>query len=114
MNRRRPALFRGRHFEDGIILLYVRWYLRYSLTFPRNAPYPLGPVCDSGQLCGGSGKTAPSPGSSMERGVRPRLVSNTAGGGLGPWYLAKAKALSVGLSNAYFKSLGLPSLTEAG
>jgi hypothetical protein len=28
------------------------------------------------------------------------------------WYLAKAKALSVGLSNAYFKSLGLPSLFE--
>jgi hypothetical protein len=31
---------------------------------------------------------------------------------LGPWYLAKAKALSVGLSNAYFKSLGLPSLVD--
>jgi RNA-directed DNA polymerase len=46
----------------------------------------------------------------MELGVRPQLASNTAGSGLGPWYLAKAKALSVGLSNAYFKSLGLPSL----
>jgi RNA-directed DNA polymerase len=33
-------------------------------------------------------------------GVRSRLASNTAGSGLGPWYLAKAKALSVGLSNA--------------
>jgi hypothetical protein len=40
----------------------------------------------------------------IELGVRPRLASNTAGSGLGPWYLAKAKALSVGLSNAYFKS----------
>jgi RNA-directed DNA polymerase len=30
-------------------------------------------------------------------GVRSRLASNTAGSGLGPWYLAKAKALSVGL-----------------
>ena len=48
----------------------------------------------------------------LELGVRPRLASNTAGGGLGPWYLARAKALSVGLSNAYFKSLGLPSLFE--
>jgi len=48
----------------------------------------------------------------LELGVRPRLASNTAGSGLGPWYLAKAKALSVGLSNAYFKSLGLPSLLE--
>ena len=45
-------------------------------------------------------------------GVRSRLASNTAGSGLGPWYLAKAKALSVGLSNAYFKSLGLPSLVD--
>jgi len=48
----------------------------------------------------------------LELGVRPRLASNTAGSGLGPWYLAKAKALSVGLSNAHFKSLGLPSLSE--
>ncbi len=39
-------------------------------------------------------------------GVRPRLATNTAGSGLGPWYLARAKALSVGLSNAYFTSLG--------
>ena len=51
-------------------------------------------------------------GALLELGVRPRLASNTAGSGLGPWYLAKAKALSVGLSNAYFKSLGLPSLFE--
>jgi RNA-directed DNA polymerase len=48
----------------------------------------------------------------MELGVRERLASNTAGSGFGPWYLAKAKALSVGLSNAYFKSLGLPSLID--
>jgi len=47
-------------------------------------------------------------------GVQPRLASNTAGSGRGPWYLARAKALSVGLSNAYFKSLGLPSLVEEG
>jgi RNA-directed DNA polymerase len=48
----------------------------------------------------------------LKLGVRPRLARNTAGSQLGPWYLAKAKALSVGLSNAYFKSLGLPSLFE--
>src|SRR6266567_7468094 len=45
-------------------------------------------------------------------GVRPRLAGNTAGSGRGPWYLARSKALSVGLSNAYFQSLGLPSLVE--
>ena len=48
----------------------------------------------------------------LELGVREPLASNTAGSGRGPWYLAKAKALAVGLSNAYFKSLGLPSLFE--
>jgi RNA-directed DNA polymerase len=48
----------------------------------------------------------------LELGVRERLANNTAGSGLGPWYLAKAKALSVGLSNACFRSLGLPSLFE--
>ena len=47
-------------------------------------------------------------------GVRPRLACNTAVSGRGPWYLARAKALSVGLSNAYFRSLGLPSLIEEG
>jgi RNA-directed DNA polymerase len=45
-------------------------------------------------------------------GVRPRLASNTAASRLGPWYLARAKALSVGLSNAYFQSLGLPTLID--
>src|SRR6266702_3212746 len=48
----------------------------------------------------------------LELGVRPRLASNTAGSGRGPWYLARAKALSVGLSNAHFKSLGLPTLID--
>jgi transposase-like protein len=33
VTRNRPAPFRGRHFEDVIILLCVRWYLRYSLTY---------------------------------------------------------------------------------
>jgi RNA-directed DNA polymerase len=50
----------------------------------------------------------------LELGVFPRLASNTAGSGRGSWYIARSKALSVGLSNAYFKSLGLPSLIEGG
>jgi transposase-like protein len=33
VTRRRRALFRGRHFEDVIILLCVRWYLRYPFTY---------------------------------------------------------------------------------
>jgi RNA-directed DNA polymerase len=45
-------------------------------------------------------------------GVSLRLASNTAGSSRGSWYLARSKALSVGLSNAYFRSLGLPSLIE--
>ena len=33
MRQKRPALFRGRHFQDVIIILCVRWYLRYSLSY---------------------------------------------------------------------------------
>ena len=29
----RPALFRGRHFHDEIIVICLRWYLRYSLSY---------------------------------------------------------------------------------
>src|SRR3989449_1165834 len=48
----------------------------------------------------------------LSLGVRPRLATNTAGSGRGPWYLARAKALSLGVSNAYFKSLGLPTVVD--
>jgi RNA-directed DNA polymerase len=47
----------------------------------------------------------------LELGVRPRLAANTAGSDRA-WYLARSKALSVGVSNPYFRSLGLPSLFE--
>src|SRR5262247_4856790 len=40
-------------------------------------------------------------------------LRNAAGSGRGPGHLARSKALSVGLSNAHFKSLGLPSLVDA-
>lgn len=33
MATNRPTLFRGRHFQDGVIVVCVRWYLRYSLSY---------------------------------------------------------------------------------
>jgi len=33
MGERRAPLFRGRHFRDEIIVLCVRWYLRYPLSY---------------------------------------------------------------------------------
>jgi transposase-like protein len=33
MSQSQPALFRGRHFRDEIIVLCVRWYLRYPLSY---------------------------------------------------------------------------------
>jgi RNA-directed DNA polymerase len=48
----------------------------------------------------------------LELGVHPRPARNTAGSGRGPWYPVRAKALAFGLSNTYFRSLGLPSLFE--
>jgi transposase-like protein len=32
MRQNRPALFKGRHFEAEIIVLCVRWYLRFGLS----------------------------------------------------------------------------------
>ena len=49
----------------------------------------------------------------LAMGVRPTLARNTASSSRGPWYLAHAKALSVALPTAYFKSLGLPNLADA-
>ena len=48
----------------------------------------------------------------LELGVRPHLAANMAGSGCGSWHLALTKALNVGLSKAYFRSLGSPSLFE--
>ncbi len=33
MRANQPALFHGRHFADEIIVLCVRWYLRFSLSY---------------------------------------------------------------------------------
>ena len=33
MRQTRPKLFRGRHYRDEIIVLCVRWYLRYPLSY---------------------------------------------------------------------------------
>jgi hypothetical protein len=48
--RKRFVLFRGQHFEDVIIMLCVRWYLRYSLSFldleDHGGARPFGGSCD--------------------------------------------------------------------
>jgi len=49
----------------------------------------------------------------IANGVSSWAARNTAGSGRSSWYLARSRALSTGLSNAYFKSLGLPSLFQA-
>ena len=50
----------------------------------------------------------------LELGVRDPLASRTAASSQGPWPLSHTKALQVGLFNAYFRALGLPSLVEGG
>src|SRR3979490_2274697 len=47
-------------------------------------------------------------------GVSPWAARNTAGSGRGPWYLARSRALSTGLSNAHFRPLAPPALSVAG
>src|SRR4030081_1425167 len=46
------------------------------------------------------------------RDVSVGLAAKTAGSAHGPWRLANSLALAVALSNAYFSSLGLPSLLD--
>ena len=46
-------------------------------------------------------------------GVRPGLRATRLAAAAVPGISPEVRALSVGLSNAYFKSLGLPSLFEA-
>ena len=48
----------------------------------------------------------------IQLGVRGALADSTAASSRGPWHLAHSKALSVALSNAYFRSRGFPSLFE--
>jgi RNA-directed DNA polymerase len=48
----------------------------------------------------------------LQLGVRVPLAENTAASSKGPWPLAHSKALSIALSNAYFRSRGFPSLFE--
>ena len=69
--------------------------------------HSLGPVATQGGFAAAVENTAPS-----HLGVRGPLASSTAGSGRGPWNLVRSKALSAGLSNAYFKSPGLSSLFE--
>ena len=45
------------------------------------------------------------------RGVGTELAAQTGGRSHGPWRLANSPALALALSNAYFNSLGIPSLT---
>jgi RNA-directed DNA polymerase len=46
-----------------------------------------------------------------KRGVDKELAACTAGSPHGPWRLANSPALAKALPNAYFDSLGIPSLT---
>src|SRR4030095_10728030 len=44
----------------------------------------------------------------IQLGVRGPLARKTAGSGLGPWHLAHSKAVSIALSNTYFRDRGFP------
>ena len=46
----------------------------------------------------------------IQLGVRGALADTTAASHRGPWHLARSKALSIALSNAYFRTRGFPSL----
>src|SRR5215475_13473535 len=45
----------------------------------------------------------------LQLGVRGALARSTAGSTRGPWHIAHTKALSIALSNGYFRARGFPS-----
>jgi RNA-directed DNA polymerase len=47
------------------------------------------------------------------RDVSLGVAAKTAGSAHGPWRLANSPALAVALPNAYFQSLGLPSMLDS-
>jgi RNA-directed DNA polymerase len=49
-----------------------------------------------------------------KRGVGKDLAAQTAGSARGPWRLANSPALNMALPDAYFSSLGLPTLAARG
>jgi len=48
----------------------------------------------------------------IQLGVRGALAETTSASSRGPWHLAHTKALSIALSNAYFRDRGFPSLFQ--
>ena len=74
--------------------------------------HALGPVATAGRPVASVENTT-SPSCGTDRIASLGQLCNTADSGRGPWYIARSKALSLGLSNAYFRSLGLPSLFGA-
>jgi hypothetical protein len=79
----------------------------------RRVTYWLGPCATSCGTLATMEKPRRRRAALFAAGVHPKLASNTADSGHGPWYLAHAKALSVALPFAYFKSLRLPNLEDA-
>ena len=75
-------------------------------------PDPLGPVATPSSALAAMANTTTSAGRSVGTGGPSATGQSTRRQRTRPWYLARAKALSVGLSNAYFNSLGLPTLID--
>ena len=49
----------------------------------------------------------------IQLGVRGALARDTASSSRGPWHLSRSRALCIGLSNRYFRLIGLPSLADS-
>ena len=75
--------------------------------------HSLGPVATAGRSVAAVENTTSSPSGTDRTGSLRASCAIRPAAAVAPGIIARSKALSVGLSNAYFKSLGLPSLIEA-
>ena len=76
-------------------------------------PHSLGSAATAGRSLAAVENITARRAALVANGVPERTANNAAGSGRGPWRLARSRALSLGLSNAHFRSLGLLSLFGA-
>ena len=92
----------------------VRELLQVVLRTAALQGFPKLGELDAGSNCGSSGKCGRTRYTQLRRrDISAKLAAKTAASAHGPWRLAACPALCYSLPNAYFVSLGLPSLAPS-
>jgi RNA-directed DNA polymerase len=91
---------------------YLRGWRSYFGSLCADSADPLGPAPTASRYVAAMENTPPSPSGSPSTGGSPATGQQRGWQRTRPLVSGPAKALSLGLSNAHFKSLGLPTLID--